>query len=181
MSEQKYIYRCPGMEPLTRDDEGWEFYAASRDVFILDYNPSKHQALPRRKPVTDAEYRAHHGMLAWPCECPEGYVVVDFRPTLHNDRILTADGGTVGGISSVVPRPILEKIEPEIEWVYDVLDEEARRRPSVQVRDGGGKWKKTILYGVYYCPDAETTQYVDCVGMLWDECRMDAAKREGWK
>ena len=178
MSEQKYIYWCPGMGPLSSYDEGWEYYATSKRAYVPDTSPNIKQTLPRRKLVTDAEYRAHHGMMAWPCACPEGYRVIDFRLP-EKDLLLLTDGGVAEGYSLDV-YPILEKIEPEIEWVAPT-DEDARHRPHVQVCDiypslQAGEGRGAVLYGV-------TTQgrFVTQTGTQWEHARMDIKQREAWQ
>jgi len=63
-----------------------------------------------RYPVTEAEYRAHHGMLSWPTECPDGYEVVDFRYPLVGEE--TMEGHFIGewsGVPHETPQPILRK------------------------------------------------------------------------
>jgi len=124
MSEEKtkYIYWHPG-DKQPDDLSGWKYFNESfrefMDSDVVNRKELKYNFY--RKAVTEAEYRAHHGMKAWPCECPDGEEVVDFRKARWHERYLTTDGTVL--THSVLthsvcgffpPVPILRKIKPEL-------------------------------------------------------------------
>ena len=134
-NEQKYLYWCPGMEQPD-DLSGWCVLTNDGDYESREeHREGKHLVFHTRyrKACTDAEYRAHHaaeidstfesdaerrafyGMRMWPCDCPKGYRVVDFRkPTSDDNLVLTQYGDVVSchDHSISVVCPILEKIKP---------------------------------------------------------------------
>jgi hypothetical protein len=141
--------------------------------------------------VTEAEYRAHHGMKAWPCKCPAGYEVVDFRHPECGEMYLDPYGEVSESIlmNKLLIFPILRKRKLEIEWVTPT-DEDARHRPMCTFFGMYWEhemWKSTTeehgpdrLLGVidhYICDK----MYVDGYGRSWKNCRMDAKQREAWK
>jgi hypothetical protein len=181
MGEQKYIYWCVGMLAV-EDTRGWEC-VMDNSVYMPRGQHREGEPFSNsctyRKPVTDAEYRAHHGMLVWPCDCPEGYRVTAFGIPTPDSITLSALGTIRTGRDNYSVCPILEKIEPEIEWVTPT-DEDARHRPWVEVCDHQeqlelGHGRKAKLLGV-----AHEGFFVTKTGSSWMFCRMDAKLREGW-
>jgi len=89
-----------------------------------------------RKEVTDAEYRAYHGMKAWPFKCPKGFRVIDFRASVRGEIIIDERGNpytTTNGYTTPYPILILEKIESELPPITDA--EFRAHHLSIALRD----------------------------------------------
>ena len=109
---QCYIVIAPGMKLPAKTPDGIEFYNTIDDEWfkrggrmgILTIDSTY------RYPVTEAEYRTHHGMLAWPCKCPDDHEVVNFRVPLDGDLLLTNEGNVLlSKRTGSSPMPILRK------------------------------------------------------------------------
>ena len=183
MSEQKYIYWHPGDEQ-PEDLSGWRYFNVSFGEFFSrarEENPLGHNVYS--KEVSEAEYRAHHGMKLWHSIYPDskiqdGYRVIDFRRPDIGELFAYIDGctGESKGILSAFA-PILAKIEPEIVWVtptqQDVIDCIKATGDYPEAVFGGGSIGKLVcVYG---------EQYMDSTGYSYDHCKMNAALREEWK
>ena len=181
-TEQKYIYLGPGeIKPcvVPEEVEFWrecdcEWVTRSKDMVSIG------RLNHYRFAVTDAEYRAHHGMIAWPCACPEGYEVVDFRCGEIGETALSYNNVyfTIYEDERHYTFPILRKIELKIKWVVPT-DEDAPHRPKVAC-DG----KIYTLVAVDTEPTTDLKFFVkDKAGNVYSKfsCKMDARLREGWQ
>jgi len=192
--EQKYIYWHPGDEQ-PEDLSGWmvfdftalEKYRKRNDPDGSKLCTSQHY----RKAATNTEHRAHHGMKLWHGYYPDskiqdGHKVIDYRRPDLGELFATHYGsaGTSDG-TMISFAPILEKIEPEIQWVTptqaDVIDciKATRDYPEVvfemdldDLSGGSPRIGKLVYVGDYFV-DSDC----DCFSL----CKMNAALREEWK
>ncbi len=169
MSEQRYIYWHPGepkpgktpknLQVRDADENEWCYSSAPDDVEFLD-------GTFYRWPVTEAEWRTHHYCQAYGIKVPEGWRVVDFRLGKDSEQHLWEDGTIAGVIHATASKyPILERIE---EWITPT-DEDAKRRPKVQVKTNHGEWIQKTLVAVM--SDANFP-YLSIDGSCWADCRM---------
>ena len=191
MSEQKYIYWHPGDEQ-PEDLSGWKYFNESFNQFIgreREDKPLKYNVYS--KEVSDAEYIAHHGMKIWHSNYPDskiqdGYRVIDFRRNAKGELFAHCDGSagkTDGLMISFVP--ILEKIEPEIEWVTptqaDVINsinttgdypEAVFAVNRDELSDANAYIGKLVYVGY---------MFIDSGCGCFNHCKMNAALREEWR
>ncbi len=133
MSTQRYLYWHP----------------APDDVEFLD-------GTFYRWTVTEAEWRTHHYCQAYDITVPEGWRVVGFREPKNSESFLNECGEAVilpmgeGACFDCLKydrKPILERVE---EWSTPT-DEDAKRRPAVQVQnydDDADTWEEATLLAV---------------------------------
>ena len=193
MSEQKYIYWHPG-EEQPNDLNGWMWYSSTPKEYKNRDDPEGsplHERQHYRKAVSNAEYRAHHGMKLWhslysDSKIQDGYMVIDFRRNAKGELFAHCDGSagkTDGLMISFVP--ILEKIEPEIEWVTptqaDVINsikttgdypEAVFAVNRDELSDANAYIGKLVYVGDHFVD-------VDCC--CFSHCKMDASLREEWQ
>ena len=152
---QRYIYCAPGSEKLDSDIlrfcEYYDTLVDERKVWTrcegIDYGCAGEFI---RYPVTEAEYRAHHGMLAWPGVCPDGYKVTDFREPLADELVWSQCGEVVDtdSLDFLFPHPILRKIECEHRSTRIHCDMNAWEKAYVSCNDCEmvrklGDWEKS--------------------------------------
>jgi len=169
MSTQRYLYWHPGEEKPKAVPLGLQHLTAQGTWDTFDSDLCGWVTNTRRWPVTEAEYRTYHYCraynIAYNITIPKGWRVVDFKAAVGH-WFLDLGGNAFNGSSCGVMVPILERIE---EWIIPT-DEDAKRRPMVQVRDDEDQeWIAATLYGV--CNDQFITNPTKC-GMVWSQCRM---------
>jgi hypothetical protein len=167
MSTQRYLYWHPGEPTPEKTPKGAEAFDSEECEWHTESAASVSWCWPTRWPVTEAEWLAHHYCQAYGITVPEGWRVVDFGSP--RDAHLLPDGCIGGGYSANYQVPILERIE---EWITPT-DEDAKRRPQVQVRNADGAWESAILLGVDDCiaPFVARPYRVNKT-LFYEKCRM---------
>jgi hypothetical protein len=165
MSTQRYLYWLPGEPTPEKTPEKCEML--DEDTWLPNKKEPAYWLVARRWPVTEAEWRTHHYCQAYGVIVPEGWRVVDFGSP--RDAHLLPDGSIGGGYSAEYQVPILDRIA---EWMTPT-DEDAKRRPQVQVRNADGAWESAILLGVEDCiaPFVARPYRVNKT-LFYEKCRM---------
>jgi len=178
MSNQFYLYWHPCDQRPEKIPEGCEYcegveWHADAGYPWLDFT--------RRWPVPEHIYRAHMFCEAYGISIPAGYEVIDFRKPQQGEIVLSRCGEayTEGGIHSWDNRyPILHKIEPTVTY-RTPTDEDALRRPTVEVRDDDSKeWLERTLVAVVPSESGSpfiATNESGCA-TVWHQCRMKVTK-----
>lgn len=171
--KQKYIYWCDGDElPEFIPDGCMVYYVCGWKSESL--HPAEWRRRVRRWPLDDNLYRAYHAMIAWPCTCPSGYDVIDFRIPLKYELVLLGDGTVELSAGLInIGMPILKKLDSEPKWVIP-NDNDAKYRPDVEVRDHNGQaYRSETLIAVggkhrlYYTRNMNNGDIT-----AWKQCRM---------